>query len=363
MICDSNTETFFRLIQISLGLEDHFETVPDAQQWAQLLDECRRQTLVGVIYGGFNRLPESQRPPKSVLLTWHTEATRIQNRNRLLDHVCVWASSRFKMEGFPGVILKGQANARLYPDPSLRISGDVDIWLQGSRDKILGYVLRLFPKQRRVQWHEVEFPVRKDSVIEVHTTPSVLFCPTDNRRLQHFYRSHAQEVMQNLMPLPEGDVSVPTPLVNLVFQLTHIYRHLFYEGIGLRQLMDYYLLLRSSEAQACREEACTVIRSLHMKRFCSAVMWVLGRVFLLPAHEMLMPPDSGEGHFLLDEIMRAGNFGRYDERNNMKSSAWGNFWQITHRNLRFLRSYPREVLWNPPYRIAQFVWRKWNGYR
>ena len=356
------TETFFRLIQISLGVADRFDATPDIQHWHQLLDESRRQTLTGIIYGGLDRLPEDQRPPKAVLINWHAEASRIQHRNRLLDHVSVWTSTRFQKEGFPGVILKGQANARLYPDPSLRISGDVDIWLQGRREAILGYVLRRFPKQR-VQWHEVEFPVRSDVTIEVHTTPSFLFCPTDNRRLQSFYRSHAPKVLQNHLALPEGDVNEPTTLVNLVFQLTHIYRHLFYEGIGLRQLMDYYYLLRTPEAQACREEALTVIRSLHMERFCQAVMWVLGYVFLLPQTEMLALPDEREGLFLLDEVMRAGNFGRYDERNNMKTSAWGNFWQITNRNLRFLRSYPREVLCNPPYRIAQFAWRKWKGYR
>jgi hypothetical protein len=359
---ESDTERFFRLIQISFGVADRFEVTPDAQQWMQLLDECRRQTITGVVYGGLNHLPEEQRPPKTVLLTWHAEASRIQQRNRQLDHNSVWVSSRFALEGFPGVILKGQGNARLYPDPSLRVAGDVDIWLQGCRDDILGYVLHRFPKQR-VQWHEIEFPVRTDTVIEVHTTPSVLFCPTDNRRLQHFYQLHSPEVLQHHLTLPDGEVCVPTPLVNLVFQLTHIYRHLFYEGIGLRQLMDYYLLLRTTEAQSCRDEACAVIRSLHMERFCRAVMWVLGHVFLLPDSEMLMKPDNREGHFLLDEIMRAGNFGLHDKRNKMKSSAWGNFWQITRRNLRFLRSYPREVLWNPPYRIAQYIWRKRKGYR
>lgn len=362
MIPESDIKAFFRLIQISMGVAEQFDTAPDARQWQQLLDESRRQTLTGIIYGGLNRLPQTQRPPKAVLINWHAEASRIQSRNRLLDHVCVWASTRFQKEGFPGVILKGQANSRLYPDSSLRIAGDVDIWLQGSRDAVLGYVLRRFPKQR-VQWHEVEFPVRSDAVIEVHTTPSFLFCPADNRRLQRFYQAHSQAVLQHRMALPEGDVSTPTPLVDLVFQLTHIYRHLFYEGIGLRQLMDYYYLLRTPEAQSCRQEAFAVIQSLHMERFCRAVMWVLEYVYLLPQTEMLALPDEHEGRFLLDEIMRAGNFGRYDERNKMKAGAWGNFWQITGRNLRFLRSYPREVLWNPPYRIAQFAWRRWKGYR
>ena len=353
---------FLRLLQITVGTAESFDVPPTESEWAALLHEAERQTLCGVIYGSLNRLPASQRPPKGILLKWHSQAESIEYRSRRLDYYSSWVTERFLKAGFRSVILKGQGNARLYPSPALRVSGDVDVWLDGERQAILDYVLRFFPNQR-VQWHEVEFPVRKEVTIEVHTTPSVLFCPTDNRRLQRFYDAHREAMMTHQIDLPDGPVCIPTTEVNLVFQLTHIYRHLFYEGIGLRQLMDYYYLLSSPEAGAVLPEVQRTVRSIHLTRFCEAVMWVLGEVFALPAERMILPPNEREGRFLLSEVMRAGNFGLFDSRNAFKAGAWGNFWQITRRNLRFLRSYPREVLWNPPYRIAQFIWRKRRGYR
>ena len=36
---------------------------------------------------------------------------------------------------------------------------------------------------------------------------------------------------------------IPTVEFNIIFQLTHIYSHQMNEGIGLRQLLDYYYVL------------------------------------------------------------------------------------------------------------------------
>ena len=41
----------------------------------------------------------------------------------------------------------------------------------------------------------------------------------------------------------QGEIAIPTVEFNLIFQLTHIFSHLMNEGIGLRQLVDYYYVL------------------------------------------------------------------------------------------------------------------------
>lgn len=355
------TDTFFELIRVAVGNATELSVAPSEEDWAYLFHEAKRQTVAGVLYAALDKLPEVQRPPKKLLLNWHSTAEKIRFDSEAANKAASWTSKKFNKVGFRNVVLKGQGNALLYPEPLLRQSGDVDIWLEGERKQIIDYVRRFFPKQR-VQWLEIEFPIKKDTVIEVHTAPSVLFDPFDNRRLQQYYKEHAQEAFANEVTLPDGGViRIPTPEVNLVFQLTHIYRHLFYEGIGLRQVMDYYYLVKSSEL-GVKGLAANVIRELHMARFCGALMWVLGEVFGLSKEQMLMAPDEEEGRFLLEEIMLAGNFGHDDARNEVKTSKLGNFWQITRRNWRFLTRYPREVIWNPVFRVVQFLWRVKNGY-
>ncbi|MCD8266650.1 MAG: nucleotidyltransferase family protein [Prevotellaceae bacterium] len=354
---------FFSLIRVATKRENALPYTPSKEEWARLHAEALRQALAGVLYDAVERLPQEQLPPKAIRLHWYTQAERIAETNKRLDEASVLVSRRLREEGFRNAILKGQGNALLYPKPSLRQPGDIDIWLEGGRDKVISYVLSKFPKQR-VQWLELDFPVLRDIPVEAHTAPSVLFCPKDNRRLQAFYREREEETFTNEKPLAGGTVCTPTWEMNAVFQLTHIYRHLFFEGIGMRQVMDYHYLLLSPEATGeRRQEVREQLKRMHLLRFTGALMWVLQEVFHLEESLLLTPADPREGSFLLQEIMLAGNFGHYDERNKPKATPWGNFWQITLRNARFLAHYPREVLWNPVYRLRQYAWRKRRGYR
>ena len=357
---------FLELIRIALGCQTKFNHAPSEKEWRDLLHESARQALIGITYHALNQLPADQRPPRQVLIDWQASAQKIICDNKRLNHDSVWVSECFRKAGFCNAVLKGQGNALLYPDPMLRTGGDIDIWLDGERDKIIGYVTHFFPKVK-VQWQEVEFPVKKNTCIEVHTIPALMFHPTDRRRMEAYFDQHRNEIFSNETELPgeEGKVCIPTLRVNLTFQLIHIYRHIFNEGIGFRQLVDYYYLLqhclKTGQTDLLPETA-EMVKKLHMNRFVGALMWVMQEVFLLQDELLILPADEHEGRFLLKEIMLAGNFGHYDSRNQHRDSKWGNFWQQTLRNMRFLTHYPREVIWNPWYRLSQFIWRKRKGY-
>lgn len=358
---------FFELIRIALGRQETLSHTPSDEEWHELFEEAKRQTLVGVLYNGLCQLSADQKPPRQLLINWHATMQKIICDNKRVNHDAIWVSERFRKAGFRNAVLKGQGNAMLYPDPMLRTSGDIDIWLDGERDKIIGYVTRLFPKTK-VQWQEVEFPVKKDTCIEVHTIPALMFHPADRHRMEAYFDQHRDEIFSNETELPgeQGKVCIPTLRVNLTFQLIHIYRHIFNEGIGLRQLVDYYYLLQhclNTGQTALLPETAFMVKQLHMSRFVGALMWVMQEVFHLQDELLIQPADEREGRFLLHEIMLAGNFGQHDSRNQQKGSKWGNFWQQTIRNMRFLTHYPREVIWNPWYRLTQFIWRKRKGYR
>ena len=80
--------------------------------------------------------------------------------------------------------------------------------------------------------------------VEVHYRPSFLLCFWHNRKLQKYYERVKEEQFSHRVMLGEqGEIAIPTVEFNLIFQLTHIYAHLMNEGIGLRQLLDYYYVL------------------------------------------------------------------------------------------------------------------------
>ena len=356
---------FFELIRIALGRQETLSHTPTEEEWHQLFDEAKQQTLIGILYEGLCRLTAAQKPPRQLLIDWHASVQKIICDNKRLNHDTVWVSQRWAKLGYRNIILKGQGNALLYPDPMLRVPGDIDIWLDGNRRQIANYIRSRFPKLE-VTRIEMEFPVRKDTHIEVHFLPSFLYDPFKDCKMQRYFRQQLSKPKQVELS-DEGTINIPNDEMNWVFQLSHIYRHLFYEGIGLRQLMDYYYLsqlLTTSKGNELREKVLPVIRRLGLTDFCKALMWVLGEVFYMPREMMLTEPDERRGRFLLQEVMLAGNFGHADDRvgnweemSRWERLAWGTRW-----SWRLLGQYPREVFWHPFYRISQYLWRLFNGY-
>lgn len=356
---------FFELIRIAIGRQESFSRTPTDEEWRELFAEAKRQTLVGVLYEGLSHISADQKPPHQLLINWHATVQKIILDNKRVNHDTVWVSERWERLGYRSVILKGQGNALLYPDPMLRIPGDIDIWLDGDRKKIVDYIRSHFPKLE-VTRIEMDFPVRKDTSIEIHFLPSFLYDPFKNRKMQRYFSRQLSCLKQVELP-EEGTINIPGDEMNLVFQLSHIYRHLFFEGIGFRQLMDYYYLsqvLSSPDGARLKETVLPVIHDLGLTDFCSALMWVLGEVFHMPQELMLTLPNEKRGRFLLSEVMRAGNFGHSDDRvgNWAKMSRWERLTWGTRWSWRLIGQYPREVFWHPYYRISQYAWRLFNGY-
>ena len=131
----------------------------------------------------------------------------------------------------------------MYPNPYSRTPGDIDIWVEGEDKRVISFVRSISPHEKAC-YHHIEFPSYKGVEVEVHYRPSFLLCFWHNRKLQKYYeRVKEQQFSHRVMLGEQGEIAIPTAEFNLIFQLTHIYSHLMKEGIGLRQLVDYYYVL------------------------------------------------------------------------------------------------------------------------
>ena len=381
---------FFELLQVAIGNKSELSHTPTAEEWREFYALAQKQTMIGIAFRGVEQLPVQQRPPKSLLMQWMMATERIKAMNADLDRKALAVANKFLEEGFPGVVLKGQGIAKLYEGPhpnplprrgelgiveglpeedfkdnlsSYRMPGDIDIWLHGERKDILKYVHRYIPDCKPV-YHHVDFPVIEGLDIEVHFTPSWMNSPFTNRRLQQFFRDE-RNLKFEVRSSTYSEIPSPSIAFNRVYVLVHVFRHLFSEGIGLRQLMDYYFVLCQGFTEEEREMTMRTLRSLRMERFATAVMWVLKEVFGMDDRYMLTTPNEKNGRFLLNEIMLAGNFGKYDERLQHERGETSIQWALRKikRNFRFVRSYPSEVLWSPLWKIWHWWWRKKNAVR
>jgi hypothetical protein len=367
---------FFELLQIAIGNRKELTRPLTDDEWGTLYAICEKQALLGIAFAGVERLPKEQFPPFDVLAEWVHDAQVAKEWNKKATDICEKVCRQIEKDGFWVCVLKGQANLPNYPEylRNSRTCGDIDIWIWplnlgktcGITD-IINYSVKksLDVKNIRpsVRYNNTELPGIWPIDVEIHHRPSFMNCFYRNARLQRWCKDNIGDSIN--IELDGKNIPVAKNSFNAIYQLSHIYCHLFDEGIGLRQILDYYMVLRRfrEDGLEFREESLEIIGRLGMKKFASAMMYVLQTVFAMPDEYLICKPNEREGRFLLNEIIQAGNFGKYDERikrvegSYLKVQCNHAFEKLKH-NLRLIAHYPEEVLWEPLFRLYHFVWRK-----
>lgn len=403
---------FFALLRYSLGGDIEPILLDGSINWAEVYKEAERQCVLGITYAGVERLSKlddippgqwvvrnenngkalqvdnrgyvSKKPPLPLLLNWMGEAQKNQKQNNTLNLKIFELIDHLKENGFEGSILKGQGLALLYGPLSThdnennlanwRTPGDIDIWIKGDRKDIIRHI-RHYTDSEYVVYHNANFPIFPETSVEVHFTPSWFWNPLHNYRLQKFFKENQDSSLSNRVILSavdaqgktiEREASIPTVEFNAVFILQHIYRHLFGEGIGLRQVIDYYFVLKflgkveNEQSQNSHTSTFALLKRLGLGRFTSAMMWILHEALGLEEEYLLCKPDEKQGQFILNEMLRGGNFGHYDDRNKHKTgeSALRRYLVHVTRNLRYIHYYPAEIISIPFWKIWHFLWRK-----
>lgn len=379
---------FFQLQQVALDIRKQLPHSLSSVEWLEIMGMAKKQALVGILFEGIQKLPQEQWPPKTLVFKWTLAAENIKRRNMLTTDVCLRLIEELGKSDFDACILKGQGNHTYYEgltaNPSLgllRTCGDIDAWIWPKKPtkhpvkSIIDYCLQKHILLSLCHLHAEVKPI--DGVpVEIHFRPSFLNAPWRDKAFQKIFRK-AQLVRANIDGC--GEIQKMRVDYDLIFQLNHIYRHLLDEGVGLRQVLDFYVLLKDYHRQKAasqgkvlmsKAELMQKIRACGMSRFASALMYVLQEIFDMKEEELIGPASEIHGKFLLNEMMLAGNFGHYDERMAQLEVRKGKLsYQLQKarrrftRNLRFLTSYPEEVICEPMARVMHWLWRKWGMWR
>lgn len=358
----ASIDMFFQLLRYSIGASKDLPLDVSGEMWNDIFKIAQQQSLLGVLFYGIQEQSE-QKPPRNLLLKWYAISEQIRQANEKTNHVAVDLADQLWKEGFRTCLLKGQGNTLYYPDQYIRTSGDIDIWVEGGTKVVLPFARRNF-RCSKACYHHVDAGEYKGVKVEVHYRPSFMNNLIHNRRLQKWFEEKAEEQFANRVELPNGagKICVPTNAFNRIYQMAHVYNHVIHEGVGLRQLIDYYYLLRKTkdDVKCEMENVKETLQYLGLYKFAGAVMWVLRDVLRLEEQYMIVPPNEKLGRLLLDEIMQGGNFGQYDTRVKHGSSQLSRNIQRLKRDFRLMWYFPSECLWEPVFRVYHFFWRKWR---
>lgn len=321
-----SNEQFFSLLRYALGAASSFDACPTEAEWRYIYEQGVRQSVIALLFTAVNRLRGEQEPPLELTMKWATEAEDVRALNALLNSESKRLTDLFEVEGYHTAILKGQANARLYPDPMSRQPGDIDIFLDGGMERVGALLTRLglIEEGEKPQVHHWHLPEGfSEVIVEVHHRP-LPRTDSDTRHTDRIMAYLQGEFETATTFCPEG-FRVPSIAYALVMQLSHLRRHAITGGgIGLRQVVDYYVLLNhatDAELQQLRIQ----VKYFGMKDFAAALMWMLQQTLHLPADKMIAKPNRYRGQWLLSFIMEGGNFGFYkrkEETDNMVRVVW-----------------------------------------
>ena len=361
---------FFAFLKYCLGYKGNISRVVDSMDWQELYSFASKQALLGLCFDGIERLgkenPEELRLnpiERELLMTWMGKAQQIRRQNRKVNAVAGKLFSMLKKDGLRCCILKGQGNALMYPNPYSRTPGDVDVWIDASRERIMEYTQKKFELGDDIRLQHLETSL--DGVpVELHFFPCSMNNPIYHARLQKWFRRNADLQCSHIVGLPDGagDITIPTSAFNVVYQLCHLYHHFFDEGIGMRQIIDYYYVVNNDELLVIRDTLQRELKHLGLWKFAGAVMYVLHEALGLSEEKMIAPMDEKRGKLLLAEILNGGNFGKHFTKyghftqQGMAKKYFLKIW----RNMHFVRYYPAEALSEPIFRTWHFFWRMNN---
>ena len=331
---------FVELIQLSLGNRNSLSQTPSTADWERLYLLANKQTIVGICLYGLQKLPDEQsiNLSQALKLGWIALTIQIQENNDIANQRCLELQNKLNDDGFRGLILKGQGVAALYPAEikQYRQSGDIDVWVDGTREQVIEYAVGIKPSYEFDEKH-VHFDCFTDIPVELHWIPVSKWNPKWNRLLKQYFENERERQFSQSCEGPR----FPTADFQLTHQLLHVLGHYLSGGIGLRQMMDLYYSQQACIKQYPEKipEILDLFEQMGLMKLVAATQWVIQEVFCgvsAPDSQLICTPNEKEGWSLLNEIELGGNFGKYNIRNVQKDkTAIGRFWRKWTRLMKY----------------------------
>ncbi len=334
-------ERFIQFVLSSIHATNRVTEEISKEEWIWFYNESVRQAIVGITYEGVKRI-ENPNIPKELEEKWEEEWDKIVTANKVITRVCCELTEYFKRSGFRTVILKGMSKAILYDNPEVRTPGDIDIWVDGGKLKVLEFLEEkgMIGEPSYHHFHTTaEIIGYPEVLLEIHYRPSSgSFNPFKNRIIQEYLETEIND--SQVYKVKDGYFNTPSKLFAVVSELIHVRRHFVGGGIGLRHILDLYMLISLCPLS----DKGSLLKRLGLLCFTGALSYVLCECMgMYNTKYFPIPSNVDSGRKLWDEIFHGGNFGRYAPRQEHGFFVRGMLREW--RTLRLFNVCPSEFFW------------------
>lgn len=240
----NNQEAFLALLRGGLW-ETGVQLLPYGEiDFKEIYRLAHEQTVVGLVAAGLEYVTDTKIPSEDAL-TFAGEALQLEQRNLSMNSFLSEQIQNLRSNGIDPVIMKGQGVAQCYDRPLWRASGDIDFLLNPEDFKQTKSLLKLnFPSNGEGRDYDkhIGFWINEWEV-ELHGS---LSCGLSNR-MDKALKEILFEIVnkRNIRVWNNNgtEVYLPKDDYDVFVLFTHIIKHYYKGGVGIRQICDLCRLL------------------------------------------------------------------------------------------------------------------------
>lgn len=339
----SNKDIYISLLRAAIwGSKPN---IPQDVDWNAVIQIVMRQSTAPLIYDVILREAAAMLTPAQKMQMRQISMQQMQSQMNLLN-VMQGAMEALRNDGFHPVVLKGFGLAALYPNPHLRPSGDIDLYVGAERfPEACASILRRYPDAYHPdkmitagKHYNIEVG---ENVIETHRV-SYTFPDLRRNRLYRLIEAEGMTGELQTMRFDDYGFAVPKPTFNALFVFLHAWHHFEHGGMNFRQLSDWTLLLHRYAAELDMELLRNRLNQLHMMEAWQAFGWVAVNKLGLPQTEMPFYSElfakRGEAvfHLLWNDALYGRKHSVHKDKSLKGIAKWWNTFRLTLQNMRWI---------------------------
>lgn len=220
---------------------------------------------------------------------------------------------KMNQEKIDHIIFKGYVVKDYYPVPELRTYGDIDFAIRREDREKSCRLMEKLEYQKKTDWEPVFSYYKNSEYYEIHT--DIMEVNVSDKADYREYFSHMWEhaVKSN------GHTWEFTPEYHFIYLLTHIAKHIYGSGAGVRMYLDIAVFIRHFGSSIDWKYICRELHTLKLYDFCCVVMRAVKDWFGVECPiEMLPVSDEVMDDFFV-YTLEAGVFGYVDREQGVNA--------------------------------------------
>ncbi len=358
---------FLEIVRVSLGMQDGFSSVIDEEIWRYMVRLAAGQAVAAIAFPGIQKYNKEVCPvPRYIYTRFLQYVVTVSKINQKHCSVMVKIHKQLENKEISHVFIKGLIAGARYPEPKLRQCGDIDFVTDPSDFRRTLSALSEIGKVRPDFGHEHHGMAFVDGVsVEPHFKVHNFQDPRNDRAMMDIFCEVFPSELSTV-EIAGSNVNVFPVTMDALLYVSHMVNHVYEEGLGLRQVIDFAMLLKSlgdGLSDFDEEKYNQWLSKMHMER--------ADRIFTRICEKYLGVNPSIRGYRysdkecrfadkLMADIMSVGNFGRMafrSEGSGLFSSIRNYVW-VCGRVMKFIYLCPSEAACWPLYKAVRFFYKK-----